>query len=164
MNAYGYNVDHVLRHIDQALDGLDEPGRLYVEHIRERFARAAATLDAYPLPAEIRQAVESVFGGAYEGGRISGEDQGERWANKARTRKPSKRLAEIRGLRANRRREQILAVCAEWNKQVNAPGIAEHLAVELGASVTTIYDDIDAIVSASPIPETRPSTAVNQPA
>jgi hypothetical protein len=85
VNAYGYDVDDVLRCVDPALDDLDEPSLLYVKYVREEFVRAAATLDAYPLPAKIRQAVESLFGGVFEISRIGGEDRGRRRERRART-------------------------------------------------------------------------------
>jgi hypothetical protein len=132
VNAYGYDVDDVLRCVDPALDDLDEPSLLYVKYVREEFVRAAATLDAYPLPAKIRQAVESLFGGVFEISRIGGEDRGRRRERRARTLKATS--VRVLGQRPaiEARREKIRAFCKKRKWLYDMPELPGRLADELG--------------------------------
>ena len=137
MNADGYDVDDVLRCVDQAARAdLDEPSLLYLKHIRERFACAAATLDAYPMPAEIRQAVEIAIGEAFQIGRIGGRDDGENIGRYLERRARTFRATSVRVKHQSKaieaRREQIRAFCKKRKWPYDMPELPGRLAVELG--------------------------------
>lgn len=150
-------VDRQIDQLKQTTGVLDASDWRVIGYIRRGVVQAMATLDDANASEDARrQASMTLARSMFDFGVITRWVEQELWTRKALKKRAQSQTSEASKERARRRsplikarRDQILALCAEWSVPVDWPGIAEELARELGASVVTIYADIGAIVSAS---------------
>lgn len=153
MKTSNYDIDDVLRYADQAVqDARNEKGRFWSAYARDQFARAVAThnanlatLNAYPMPEEARQAIEiaiakirqafetavvEAFGLAQNGGW----ELGGRWARSGQTLRATSVRAQGRLPAIEARREKIWAFCQNKKRKwpYDMPELAGRLVDELG--------------------------------